>query len=311
MARALILGVNGQDGSFLAEALVRRDFDVVGVGRTPGFRYPMPAKCTYCAADLEDRSKLEALLRELNPDFVFHFAAVHGAAAEGFTYERLWPQMMRVNVFALHALLEHARTVNQGMRVFYAGSCKVFPPPLRGRIDESSLTAGTCLYSIGKIAGRDLIRHYRKTFGVKATNLILFNHDSARRTAPFFLPRIAKTLKQAYRDKKCSTRVQSLDFRIDWSAADELMDIVADLARSDDIDELIMASGKTIYARDFVENLFRGYGLSSAIHIIEEWPRRDPGPEFEVCIDRMIKYSGRRPTKTAFDIVEDILATAE
>src|SRR5262249_7836743 len=155
MQRSLVLGVNGQDGSYLAESLLRRGHHVTGIGRDPASRYTSAStRFRYVSCDLVRFEDLARLINEIEFDFAFHFAAIHGA--DGFRYEAVWRDMMAVNVNSLHVLLEHARLKRPGMRVIYAGSCKIFPPPLAGTIDEMTPARATCLYSIGKIAGRDL-----------------------------------------------------------------------------------------------------------------------------------------------------------
>ena len=105
--------------------------------------------------------------------------------------------MLRVNVTALHVALEYARTCNPGARIFYAGSSKVFPNPLAGQIDETTPTQVSCLYSLGKLAARDLMQVYLRDRDIHATNLILFNHDLPRRPRDYLLPMIAHTIARA------------------------------------------------------------------------------------------------------------------
>jgi GDPmannose 4,6-dehydratase len=308
MSRALVLGANGQDGSYLVEALLRRGHEVVGVGRDPASRYvPAQPGFTYRGLNLADDEALVALVKSAQPDHAYHFAAVHGATGAGFTYETHWREMMRVNVLALHVLLEHARTHNPRMRVVYAGSAKIFPAPLVGDIDEATPARATCLYGVGKLASRDLLTQYRRDHGVRGSNLILFNHDSARRPRQYLVPTLAQAIARARRDPGHQIAIKTLDFRIDWSAADEFMDLVADIGTAADVSELVMASGNTVHARPQVEALFARYGLDAQAHLIEELPRHDPGPEFRVRIDRL-EATARRPSKTVFDVVGDILA---
>ncbi len=308
MARVLILGVNGQDGSYLAESLLKRGHTVFGVGRDSVSRHvPSAPGFHYRHCDLPDEARLTEVIAEAEPDQAFHFAALHGAIADAFSYETQWSGMMRVNVLALHTLLEHARLRAPQMHVVYGGSCKVFPAPLRGDIDERTTMKATCLYGIGKLAARDLLAHYRRAHGVATTNLILFNHDSARRPAVFFLPIVARGLAAARLDRDHRFSVQTLDFMIDWSAADELMELVADLGDRRELDEVIMASGTTLYAREIVKRLFAEHGLDVLAHVHERKPQSDPGPHFQVRIDRLEAAVGRRPTKTIFQIVDDIL----
>lgn len=308
MPRSLILGVNGQDGSFMAEAMLRRGHHVTGVGRDPVSRYVEPSdRFRYLPLDLRDEKALVRAVAEAEPDFAFHFAAVHGAA--GFQYEPVWRDMLAVNVSSLHVLLEHARVVAPHMRVVYAGSAKIFPTPLVGEIDETTPAASTCLYSIGKIASRDLIMQYRKNHGARATNLILFNHDSPRRPPQFILPMIAHGLAQALADPAHRFTLRTLDFRIDWSAADELCDIAADIAERSDEGEFVLASGKTWVARDAVRELFADYGLDAERHVVESVERSQPGPAFHVSLDRLRRAIGRVPKRTLREIVAEMIST--
>jgi GDPmannose 4,6-dehydratase len=116
MRKALVLGVNGQDGSYLAEGLLRRGYEVTGIGRQQRSRHIGPTDFFhYVIVDLSDASKLDAVLRHDDFDVVFHVAAVHGSS--GFSYEPIWRNMMEVNVLALHVLLEHARVRRPDMRI--------------------------------------------------------------------------------------------------------------------------------------------------------------------------------------------------
>lgn len=306
MPRSLVLGVNGQDGSYLAEALLRRGHQVVGVGRADESRYVGGADFTYRQLDLRDAAGLDALLQTQPLDHVFHMAAVHGSA--GFRYEPLVRDMVAVNVLALHTVLEHARLRAPDLRVVYAGSAKVFPAPLSGVIDEDAPMRATCLYSMGKLAARDMLRLYREAHGVRGTNLILFNHESPRRPADYLLPILASTITEARRQPGHKTQVKTLDFWIDWSAAEELMDITVDIAERGDTDEVVMASGVTSRGRDLIYRLFERYGLDAKRHLVETQPQSNPGSQFQVRLDRLERVAGRRPVKTVDDIMDQMLA---
>ena len=306
MRRALILGVNGQDGSYLAEALLQRDYEVHGIGRKVESRYVRCSpKYHYVRLDLRDAEALLEIVRRVDPSHAFHFAAVHGAA--GFQYEALWRDMIAVNVLSLHALLEHARTTAPEMRVIYASSSKIFAPPLNGKVDEKTSVHATCLYGIGKVASRDLILQYRDKHRVKGTNLILFNHESPRRPSEFLLPTLARAIRNAMSEPSYRTTVKTLDFRIDWSEAAELMDIAVDIAERTDEPEFVLASGTTWHGRAAADYLFARYGLDARRHLVEELPSCDPGPEFYVSLDRLERALGRRPMKKIGDIIDQIL----
>jgi GDPmannose 4,6-dehydratase len=306
---ALVLGVNGQDGSYLAEELLRRGYAVTGIGRQGQSRYVGAAsRFRYVALDLEHSGDLDQLVADCNPDVAFHMAAVHGSS--GFCYEPVWRSMMAVNVLALHVLLEHARLRRPDMRIIYASSAKIFPGPLSGIIDETMQPAATCLYGIGKIASLDLIRQYRDQHRVAGSNLFLFAHESVRRPSAFFLPTIARCISAALGDKRAKGDLRTLSFLADWSSAPELMDIAVDIAEKAAGLDFVLASGKTWRARDAVDAMFRRYGLDYRDHVRESDARRDPGPEFHVSLARLKRMIGREPIRDIFSIVDEMLAHA-
>ncbi|MHB8885473.1 MAG: GDP-mannose 4,6-dehydratase [Methylovirgula sp.] len=298
-----MVGVNGQDGSYLAEVLLRRGHEVIGCGRDENSRYVRPRPSfIYEKMDICDLAAFAMLVRHYEPNVAFHVAAVHGPA--GFEYEQAWREMMTVNVLSLHVLLEHARVRAPSMRVVYAGSSKIFPLPLSGEIDERTPASASCLYSIGKLASRNLILQYHDKHRVSATNAILFNHESIRRSESYFIPRIAKAIVAAKADRSYFTTVQTLDFRADWGDAEEFMDIMADIALNSDVPEVILASGTTWHARSAVRLLFARHGLDFRDHIGEVLPPRDPGPEFHVDVGQLSGFAGRRPLQQLTQLVD-------
>ena len=308
MPRSLILGVNGQDGSYLAEALLARGHEVVGVGREAESAYVTPRPgYRYVCGDLRETQSLASLVTEAAPEQAFHVAAIHGAA--GFAYEALWRDMMAVNVLSLHVLLEHARTAAPGMRIVYAGSSKIFPPPLSGVIDEETEVRATCLYGIGKIAARDLMMCYRAQHGIRSTNLILFNHELPRRPPEYLLPTLARAISASKQDPEHRTVIKTLDFHVDWGAADEFMEIAADIAEKTDEPEFVLASGTTWHGREAVQHLFAMHGLDAGRHLTETLAPGDPGPAFQVSLERLEQAIGRRPKKDLGQIVNEMIAS--
>ena len=304
-ATALVLGVNGQDGSYLAESMLARGYDVVGVGRQPASRYvPLGPRFRYVSLNLTDAMGLSMLLDQCQPQMVMHMAAIHGAS--GFQYEPVWADMVAVNVVALHAVLEFARALRPDLKVVYAGSSKVFGL-LQGELTEDSPVHSTCLYSNGKISSLQLIRHYRDQHGVQCGNLFLFNHESPRRPAHFFVPMIAHAIAAAKRDARANVTVRTLDFRTDWSCARELMDITVDCVERAAGQDFVMASGKAWLARDAVRLAFERHGLDYRHHITESLPPQDSGPNFLASTQRLAQKVGRVPQRTVLDIIDDIV----
>src|SRR5258708_28930877 len=220
----------------------------------------------------------------------------------------LWQSVMVVHGGSSHSVLDHARTTTRDLGGVFAVSSKFFPSPLCGTINEDTVARGPCLYSISKIASRELLAYYRRCFGIPTTNLILFNHESPRRALDYVFPKLVDAVASALGGSLQRSVVRTLGFRIDWSAADELMDIVVDIAQNSEVPELVLASGHTWDGRDAVNQLFAHYGLDWTRHINEAMPGLDAGPDFCVELARLSKAIGRAPRKSILDIAHDIMS---
>jgi GDPmannose 4,6-dehydratase len=242
------------------------------------------------------------------PDVVFHMAAIHGAA--GFSYEPVFAAMMAVNVIATQTILDYARTERPALKFVYANSAKIFPSPLQAVIDERTAIRPTCLYSLGKIAALELIRYYRQRHKVAASSLILFNHESPRRPKDYFLPTLATGLAEALRNPQHTFTVKTLDFYMDWSSAEELMDIAVDIAERAPDDDLVLASGNTCHAREMVHAWFARYGLDANKHVIESLPPQAAGGKFQVDLNHLYRRVGRKPERPIQLIVDELLQAA-
>jgi GDPmannose 4,6-dehydratase len=307
MTRALVLGANGQDGSYLCEILSVRGYDVIGSGRRATARWPVAAdNYRYQGCDLADTTALAALLKAVAPDFVFHFAAVHGA--QGFDYESVWREAHCVNTLSVHAILEYVRKDRPGCALIYASSAKAFGDPLPAEIDESTPRRSSCIYSITKNAAHALIDYYRARHGVKASVLYLFNHESPRRGPDYFIPRIARALEKA-RTQGGKSEIHSLDFACDWGDAREYMEITADIAERGLGQDYVLATGRTWTGREMVGALFARHGLNHADFLVEKAAPATPR-SYRASNGRLRQRLGRAPTRDILDVFDDFLQIA-
>jgi GDPmannose 4,6-dehydratase len=304
---ALVLGCNGQDGSYLVEHLLRRGYEVAGVSRQEQPRYHVGAeKFCYRALDLRRAGELGALLDALRPQLIFHVAAVHGEA--GTRYETIWQDMLAVNVGATHVCLEYLRMRCPQGGLVYAGSGKIFGPVYPRLVTERSRSRSSCLYTVAKNASRDLIDCYRRDHGIRASILHLFNHESERRAPGFFIPMLVCALHRALSGSNSRVEIDTLKFYCDWGSAAEYMDIAADIAERVLGNDVIIATGRTWLARDLADEVFRRHGLDYREHLIERAAARSPPQPYRVSVDRLSGLLGRVPAVGAVDVCEKMLA---
>ena len=305
--RSIVLGANGQDGSILVEQLLARGDTVMGVGRQENSRFVQAQdRFQYCCVDLCVPEALTNALEEFRPSRAYHLAAVHGA--DGFPYEAVWADALAVNLGALHTVLEYARTHEPRMRIAYASSSKVFGTPLSGSLDEASPRRSDCLYSITKNGAEQLIDHYTRQHAIFGSIAYLFNHESERRGAQYFIPTITAILAKSLGDPGYRKSVRTLDFFCDWGSAHEYMEWFQRLAELDAPNKVIFASGDVHYGRDFVTELFKLYDLDAAQHVIEDTNTTASEP-FTVSVLKRRKLIADEQREDIFRVCEKILAT--
>lgn len=302
MNRSLVLGVNGQDGSYLAEVLLERGHRVVGVGRQAASRWVDPGRFDYVQLDAADDEALDGLLSSTLPDRIFHMAAIHGSA--GHAYEPVWRKALALNVGSVHTCLEHMRRRKPSGRLFYPSSLKVFGDPPPAEVDEATPRVSTCLYSITKNAATDLIHQYRARHGSWACVGYYFNHDSPRRADTYFLPRLAAQIAASLRDEASAPRVATLDFWCDWGSSREYMELTADLLERDTPRDVVIATGHPVHAADLARVLAEGVGAPPPASPA----RTSAAPPVRARLDGLRNAVSRVPAKDAADVARWIMA---
>lgn len=305
MTRCVVLGANGQDGSYLCETLAAAGAEVWGVARQSVPAYPIAGgHFYYLPADLRDHAALARHLAEIRPDHVYHLAAVHGAA--GTIYETVWDAALDVNVRSMHPVLEYLRH-HPAARAVYASSAKVLGTPPQGRLSIHSPRRADCLYATTKIAAENLIAYYRRAHKVHCGIALLFNHESPRRAPAFFVPRLVGILRGALNDRHHRDRVATLDFHIDWGCAREYMGLLPRFVAAAGPVDAVLASGRTWHGRQFAQALFARHGLDFRDHV-EEGATALPSPEFQVDVEPTRQCLGAVPQRCILDVCADILA---
>jgi len=304
---SLVLGVNGQDGSYLAESLIARGRRVTGVGRQEFSRYIKESEYfSYRKLDITNTQELVSFLDEASPTKIYHLAAVHGAA--GFKYEDKWIDTHIVTTLSVHAVLEYLKVKGAGSLV-YASSSKVFGESLPHIVSEDTDRVSSCIYSIAKNSATDLIHYYRAKYGVCASVLWTFNHESSRRGIEYFIPKIVNCLASALQNSGHTTEVYTLNFHCDWSDAAELMDLAILVSDGDFHEDFIFASGEAIYARDLVKSLFLEFGLDYMNHLKEINQGQYVPAEWRADISKMSRFLGCQPMVPIYNTCLKILET--
>jgi GDPmannose 4,6-dehydratase len=269
---ALITGINGQDGSYLAELLLSKGYEVHGlVRRTSQFsRSRIEAiqrlardrgQCfTLHYGDLSDTSSLHFVIEGTRPTEIYNLASLsHVQISEGqpeYTTE--------INANAVLRLLEAAKHYTPNTRFYQAGSSELFGKSSETPQAETTPFRPRSVYGVAKQYGFWIAKHYRESHGMHVSNGIMYNHESPRRGENFVTRKITYSLARIRAGLQDQLELGNLDARRDWGYAKDYVEIMWRMLQEDTPDDYIIASGQTHSVREFVEEAAHVAGIALA-----------------------------------------------
>jgi GDPmannose 4,6-dehydratase len=273
VTRALITGIGGQDGSYLAELLLAQGYEVVGVVRPEAPAYENLAaveQVELYEADLLNQTSLAQALRAARPTEVYNLAAPSFVPAS-------WDRPVQTAEFAAvgaTAMLEAIRSVDPAIRFYQASSSEIFGEPEESPQTETTPLAPVTPYGVAKAYAHFIVHSYRRLYGLFACSGILYNHESPRRP-PKYLPRkVAQGAAAILLGLQEELVLGDLDARRDWGYAGDYVRAMWLMLQQDDPDDYIVASGEAHSVRELVQCAFEHLGLDW-----QQYVRVDPAFE--------------------------------
>jgi len=259
--RALITGITGQDGSYLAEHLLALGYEVHGLVRRVALEAPDGR--FHRIAHLLDRLQLHAASLESYPS-IFHIVSRHDfdecyhLAAQSFVAESFADgfSTMNTNINGTHYMLAALRELRPNCRFYFAGSSEMF-----GKVRETPQRETTPFhprspYGISKVAGFDLTRNYREAYGMFCASGILFNHEGPRRGFEFVTRKITSAVARIKHGMASELRLGNLDAQRDWGHAADYVRAMHMMLQQPAPDDYVVATGEAHTVRDFCERAF-------------------------------------------------------
>ncbi len=311
MTRALITGIAGQDGSYLADLLLDRGVEVHGTVRpdqlrTPGALWRLAGvldRVDLHALDLLDTVTLGALVGALAPDLCFHLTGTRRPIASPGEEAEL----LEGAIATTHTLLAAQHRHRPGGAFFLAASSEMYGPEPPLPQDEGTPLEPGSIYAIAKAAGFQLVRHYRQDKGFRACSGILFNHESPRRGEGYVTRQITQAAARIKMGLAQELVLGDLGARRDWGHARSFTRGMILMAGQDAPEDLVLATGVTHSVGDFVEAAFGRLGLDPRDHVRED-PSR-PRPMRQGLVgnpDRAFRLLGWRDEVPFRSLVEEM-----
>ena len=267
--RALITGITGQDGSYLAELLLDKGYDVVGmVRRTSTVTFEridhLMDRIQLHSGDLLDPLSLIEALRAHEPDEVYNLAAQSFVPAS-FEQPVLTGETTALGVTRL---LDAIRVVDPTIRFYQASSSEMF-----GKVREVPQTEDTPFhprspYGVAKVYGHWITVNYRESYGLHASSGILFNHESPRRGREFLPRKISHGVAQIAHGQATELRLGNLDAKRDWGYAGDYVDAMWRMLQLDEPEDFVICTGETRSVREFCKKAFARVGLDADDHVV-------------------------------------------
>lgn len=259
--RALITGITGQDGSYLAELLVSKGYEVHGMVRRVALEDPehrlarlrsVKDRVKLHAASLESYASIYQMVAAIVPDECYHLAA-QSFVTYSFDDEF---STLNTNINGTHFLLSVVQKVAPHCRFYFAGSSEMFGKAEQVPQNEHTPFHPRSSYGISKVCGFELTRNYREAYQLHASSGILFNHESPRRGFEFVTRKITSGIARILAGKTKELKLGNLDAKRDWGHAREYVYAMWLMLQQPEPDDYVIATGETHSVREFVEAAF-------------------------------------------------------
>ena len=265
---ALITGVSGQDGSYLAENLLSRGYRVTGVARhdRPANASTVPEESSsfrLAACDITKPDAVLGLIDHVRPDEIYNFAAM--SSGSGMFSEPI--RMAATNGFAVTCFLEAIRSLDTSIRFCQAGSREVYGDAARSPQDESTPCQPRSPYGAAKLYAQNMVRLYRERFGLHASNAILYNHESPRRGADFVSRKVVNAAVAIHLDGQGCLDLGDIDAIRDWGYAPDYVEAMRLMVQARSADDYVVATGEGHSVRELCELAFGHFGMDWREHV--------------------------------------------
>ena len=260
--RALITGITGQDGSYLAELLLDKGYEVIGMVRrssTVSFERiaHLQDRLTFVPGDLLDEVSMIEVLRTHRP------AEVYNLAAQSFVQTSFGQPVFTGEVTALGVtrLLDAIRMVDPDIRFYQASSSEMFGKVVEVPQRETTPFYPRSPYGVAKVYGHWITVNYRESYDLHASSGILFNHESPRRGLEFVTRKISSTVAKIKLGQATELRLGNLEAQRDWGFAGDYVDAMWRMLQQDEPGDFVVATGETHSVREFCQVAFEHVGL--------------------------------------------------
>ena len=264
MKKALITGINGMDGSHLADFLLTKDYEVFGMERRTS--YPnrlntkhLEGKITFINGDLSDQNSISRCIKECNPDEIYHLAAQSFVGESWNTPE----QTGDVTGLGVLRVLEAIREYGKEIKFYQASTSEMFGRMVENPAKETTPFYPRSPYGVAKLYGHWITKNYRESYDMFNVSGILFNHESERRGIEFVTRKITDGVAKIKLGLEEHLLLGNLDSKRDWGYSPDYVESMWMMLQQDNPDDYVIATGKDHTIREFLDIAFNHVGINN------------------------------------------------
>jgi len=268
--KALIFGVSGQDGSYLSQLLLKKNYEVHGVTREiSDLSYKnLQTLSIENHISLEEFNPLEYkkvfdLINYIKPNEIYNLS---GQSSVGLSFSRPLETLESINTISLN-ILESIRKINQDIKFYNASSGEVFGERSSKPADENSTYFPVSPYGLAKSQSAIVTKLYREIYNIHACSGYLFNHESPLRPSTYVTQKIISGACNISKDKNIKLKLGNIDISRDWGYAPEYVNAMWKMLQLDEAEDFIIATGRTISLKDFIKISFGYFNLDWKEHV--------------------------------------------
>lgn len=311
MKIALITGINGMDGSHLADFLLEKNYKIYGVERRSSSKnrintQHLEGKITFLQGDLTDQNSLLRCLKESNPDEVYNLAAQSFVGESWNTPEHT----SEVTGLGVLRILEAIREFNPKIKFYQASSSEMFGRMVENPAKETTPFYPRSPYGVAKLYGHWITKNYRESYDMFACSGILFNHESERRGIEFVTRKISDGVARIKLGLADHISLGNLDAKRDWGYAPDYIEAMWLMLQQETPDDYVIATGETYSIREFLDIAFNHIGIFDWESYIKQDPKFMRPAEVDVLRGDFLKAKkdlGWSPKTNFVDLVKKMV----
>ena len=271
---ALITGITGQDGSYLAELLLSKGYEVHGIVRRVALEdethrlwriREILKDINLHAGSLESYASLFNIILKIKPNEIYHLAA---QSYVGYSFEDEF-STLNININGTHYLLSAVKEFAASkVKFYFAGSSEMFGKVQAIPQNENTIFNPRSAYGISKVTGYHLVKNYREAYKLHASNGILFNHESPRRGFEFVTRKISYAVAKIKKGSKEKLKLGNIKAKRDWGHAKDYVEAMWLMLQKDNPEDYVIGTGKEHSVEDFAKKAFAHVGLNYKDHIV-------------------------------------------